>query len=138
MQTFLPYPHFRRSAKVLDRARLGKQRVEAWQILQTLIGQSSGWANHPAVAMWRGHEIALAFYGYTMCDEWLGRGYKDSLLDRFREYLNSNNRPVVYPPWFGDPGFHQSHRANLARKDPVHYARFRFKHPERYPYVWPR
>ena len=36
MQTFLPYKDFRKSAQVLDYKRLGKQRVEAWQIYQTL------------------------------------------------------------------------------------------------------
>lgn len=34
MQTFLPYPDFAESAKVLDNGRLGKQRLEAKQILQ--------------------------------------------------------------------------------------------------------
>ena len=36
MQTFLPYPDFEQSAKSLDNKRLGKQRVECLQILQTL------------------------------------------------------------------------------------------------------
>jgi len=36
MQTFLPYPNFDASAAVLDDRRLGKQRVEAKQILLTL------------------------------------------------------------------------------------------------------
>ncbi|HET9348893.1 MAG TPA: pyrimidine dimer DNA glycosylase/endonuclease V, partial [Arthrobacter sp.] len=31
MQTFLPFPDFQQSAAALDRARLGKQRVEALQ-----------------------------------------------------------------------------------------------------------
>jgi len=34
VRTFLPYPEFDRSAAVLDRARLGKQRVEVLQILR--------------------------------------------------------------------------------------------------------
>lgn len=34
MQTFLPYPDFALSAKVLDNKRLGKQRLEAKQILE--------------------------------------------------------------------------------------------------------
>lgn len=34
MQTFLPYANFEASAKVLDYKRLGKQRVEAKQILE--------------------------------------------------------------------------------------------------------
>lgn len=38
MQTFLPYADFRASAHVLDRQRLGKQRVETLQIMQALLG----------------------------------------------------------------------------------------------------
>ena len=34
MQTFLPSPNFTESARILDNKRLGKQRVEAKQILQ--------------------------------------------------------------------------------------------------------
>lgn len=37
MQTFLPYPDFCGTALVLDRKRLGKQRVEALQVLRGLI-----------------------------------------------------------------------------------------------------
>jgi len=36
MQTFLPYDNFSMSARVLDNKRLGKQRVEALQILKVL------------------------------------------------------------------------------------------------------
>jgi hypothetical protein len=36
MQTFLPYPDFKKSIKALDYRRLGKQRVEAYQIIRTL------------------------------------------------------------------------------------------------------
>ena len=36
MQTFLPYPSFELSARVLDDKRLGKQRVECLQILKAL------------------------------------------------------------------------------------------------------
>lgn len=37
--TFLPYPNFIGSAKVLDRLRLGRQRVENLQIMQALLGK---------------------------------------------------------------------------------------------------
>ncbi len=54
MQTFLPYPDFAESARVLDNKRLGKQRVEVLQILNVLTDSTrKGWRNHPAVAMWR-------------------------------------------------------------------------------------
>lgn len=36
MQTFLPYDSFKKSARVLDQRRLGKQRVECLQILGAL------------------------------------------------------------------------------------------------------
>jgi hypothetical protein len=49
MQTFLPYSSFEESARILDYRRLGKQRVEAWQILRSLDGITKGWSNHPAV-----------------------------------------------------------------------------------------
>ena len=39
VNTFLPYPDFVKSAKALDYKRLGKQRVEAWQILRALRGE---------------------------------------------------------------------------------------------------
>jgi hypothetical protein len=36
MQTFLPYKSFEKSAKCLDYKRLGKQRIETWQIYSAL------------------------------------------------------------------------------------------------------
>ena len=56
MQTFMPYEDFRKTFECLDYRRLGKQRIEAFQILRCLEGLTSGWKNHPAVKMWRGHE----------------------------------------------------------------------------------
>jgi len=62
MQTFLPYSSFIESVRCLDRQRLGKQRVEALQILNALNGKSKGWTNHPATKMWCGYEEALCLY----------------------------------------------------------------------------
>lgn len=39
MQTFLPYSDFARSAASLDMMRLGKQRVETFQVLQKLLNE---------------------------------------------------------------------------------------------------
>src|SRR5947208_1979490 len=50
MQTFLPYADFERSARVLDRKRLGKQRVETIQVVRALTRPGYGWAvRSPAV-----------------------------------------------------------------------------------------
>lgn len=43
MQTFLPFPSFEETASALDYKRLGKQRVETWQLIRALNGESLGW-----------------------------------------------------------------------------------------------
>ena len=78
MQTFVPEDTFAKSVRVLDRQRLGKQRVETLQIMKALAGLSKGWVNHPATRMWRGYEQALLDYQDATCNEWLRRGYKDT------------------------------------------------------------
>jgi hypothetical protein len=137
MQTFLPYPSFERSAKVLDRQRLGKQRVETMQILKALSGEySKGWVNHPATKMWRGHEEYLIKYGVAICDEWTGRGYKDTCREKIIS-LGKNFSKSVYPKWMGNREFHKSHKSNLTRKDEKHYKKFWPSVPSDLEYVWP-
>ena len=75
MQTFLPYDDFERSARALDRKRLGKQRVETIQVVRALTRPGYGWVNHPAVLMWRGFEEALGRYGFTCCQAWVELGF---------------------------------------------------------------
>lgn len=134
MQTFLPYPNFEQTARVLDYRRLGKQRVEAYQIMRILTGitNTKGWRSHPAVLMWRGYEPALAEYGRVICLEWKGRGYKDSLLPNFEQYANSDNLPY----WLGDERLHVSHQSNLIRKDFEYYAPKFPNVPNNLPYYW--
>jgi hypothetical protein len=115
--------------QILDWRRLGKQRVEARQILKTLI-VGGGWINHPAVKMWRGYESALIAYSNAAIMEWLRRGYRNTM-----EIL-----PVecwLSPPWLGDLRFHASHRSNLLRKDPRYYGQFGWSEAPDLPYYWP-
>lgn len=138
MQTFLPCEDFTESAKVLDYRRLGKQRVECLQILNTLLGKSGAWRNHPAVRMWRGYEGALAYYGIVICMEWINRGYNDSVsisIDNLiEEYKLNIDEPI--PPWIGGP-IHSSHRSNLLRKNFEYYSQFGWSEDSTQPYVWP-
>jgi len=77
MQTFLPYSNFYESAKVLDQKRLGKQRVEVLQLLNSIKASKEdrpykGWKNHPCRKMWyTGPEYdyanALVEYGLDVC-----------------------------------------------------------------------
>jgi hypothetical protein len=137
MQTFLPVPDFAETARILDDARLGKQRVEAFQIIRTLDGVTKGWRNHPAVRMWRGYEPALIEYGLVICAEWEARGYADTVRGKLAEHQRETGGPLVSPPWIGDEALHASHRSNLLRKDPEFYGRYRWTEPPDLPYVWP-
>jgi len=137
MQTFLPFPDFAQSASVLDRQRLGKQRVETIQILKALTNPSYGWQNHPAIRMWRGHVPALTLYGLAICHEWTRRGYTDNCAPQIASFMPDGEILTPNPPWFGDPAFHASHRSNLLRKDPAHYGQFHWTDSPDLPYIWP-
>lgn len=136
MQTFLPYPDFLASARVLDNRRLGKQRVETLQILNALTNPSYGWQNHPAVKMWRGHVPLLAVYGLAICHEWIKRGYRDTCTDKINAFTTSD-LITDQPAWLGNDAFHASHRSNLLRKEPEHYSQFHWTDGPDLPYVWP-
>ena len=131
MQTFLPYKSFNESFKVLDYRRLGKQRVEAYQILNVLLGRTKtkGWVNHPATKMWKGYENALKQYLNECIEHWIARGYNNNM-----EFYDTGK--IIMPDWIGNEKFHSSHRANLLRKDFDYYSQFGWtENPER-PYVW--
>lgn len=132
VNTFLPHADFTKSAETLDNKRLGKQRVEAWQILQALRGQTKGWRTHPATRMWSGYEKRLCEYGIAICDEWIRRGFKDSMRDRFLA-IYSEFPDCEMPEWFGVKEFHDSHKSNLKRKDSIYY---NFNVTDSLPYLW--
>lgn len=189
MQTFLPYSSFASSVSVLDTLRLGKQRVEAMQLViiyeqqklrhfnpgifckvrdiynnqrelfkelmyvylqdmneialfnfldkftdvvnETYLELNIPWENHSASVMWRGYSDALKLYYNTTINEWIKRGY-------------INNMPIIktntpnFPYWINNEEFHASHRSNLLRKDPEHYAKFGWTEPDDLPYCWPK
>jgi len=143
MQTFLPYPSFQASAKALDWRRLGKQRLEARQIILTLCGCSNGWTSHPAVKMWEEHQGCLCLYLHAIIQEWTSRGYKnitqtvqphkdDDLAILHVDFSPKEGIDIAChglkpPPWLGKRAFHASHRSNLLRKDPVWYGQFGWK-----------
>jgi hypothetical protein len=143
VQTFLPYAGFRKSAKALDPQRLGKQRVEALQILRAVTTPTYGWQHHPAVAMWRGHVEALTTYGVEVSREWVRRGHPDTCAAQIAafsaEILSQAElaRRGLLPPWLGDEAFHRAHRSSLLRKDPAWYGPLFGDVPDDLPYVWP-
>ncbi|KOX26064.1 MULTISPECIES: MSMEG_6728 family protein [unclassified Streptomyces] len=149
MQTFLPHAGFLDSAAVLDPRRLGKQRVEALQVLRGLTVPGYGWRRHPAVRMWAGYEEALVRYGLDVCGVWTAAGRSDTCAATLtRDYLALSPGGEVrgqeelaaageLPPWLGDPAFHRSHRSALVRKAPEVYRDLFPGVPDDLPYVWP-
>ena len=131
MQTFLPYADFRKTARCLDWRRLGRQRVEAWQILRTLSGISQGWIRHPAVTMWAGYEMALSAYMNEMIVEWIKRGYRNNMF----QIALPESYPL--PEWLGNSAIHMAYKSNLIRKDPEYYRKFWPDIPDNLPYIWP-
>ncbi|MBA2625535.1 MAG: MSMEG_6728 family protein [Acidimicrobiia bacterium] len=148
MQTFLPYPDFEASARVLDTKRLGKQRVEVIQVVRALTVPSYAWKSHPAVLMWSGYEEALGTYGLVVSRTWCERGFDDTCAATIAADLArvgvGELRPQAelaaasaLPPWLGDEGLHRSHRSALLRKDPAAYGEVFRDVPDDLPYVWP-
>jgi hypothetical protein len=149
MQTFLPFPDFTATARALDARRLGKQRVEALQVLRSLTVPGYGWRQHPAARMWAGYEEALTRYGLDICEEWCAAGHADTCRSLLRRELRTGtgiagprSQPELavageLPPWLGDPAFHRSHQSALLRKDPEHYSQAFPGVPDDLPYVWP-
>jgi hypothetical protein len=130
MQTFLPYPDFHETASVLDYRRLGKQRVEAQQIIKALEDDNYGWKNHPIVKMWQGYKNALLLYKNAMIKEWVKRGYRNNM------DIIEINGPINYPAWLGNERLHASHRSNLLRKDYKYYSQFNWKEKPGSAYIW--
>lgn len=154
MQTFLPFSDFQATAECLDYRRLGKQRVEAMQLLDLLVhpNKQSRWRNHPALKMWEGHAEKLATYAIVMCREWIARGYKDTCLPKICALVGweilplgaipgvdsiIQGMPWPAPEWLGDLKLHLSHQSNLLRKQPAHYKNYFVNVPPNMPYVWP-
>jgi len=141
MQTFLPYPSFKQSAAALDYRRLGKQRVEVLQLLNSIKKLKNnepvkGWKNHPCRKMWHNYANALVNYGLDICIEWKNRGYNDTCYNKILAHFD-HNEPVIMPPFLGDEKFHLSHKSMLIQKMPGYYKKQWPDIPDNIEYVWP-
>ncbi len=137
MQTFLPFPDFKKSLEVLDNKRLGKQRVETYQIISAITRRPKldgtpykGWTNHPCSVMWGKFVPALKLYLNLSIDEWIKRGFKNTMVKETIE------EEIIYPDWLGFEDFHSSHRANLLKKESDYYSKYNWIENPQDPYVW--
>lgn len=110
MQVFLPFPDIDKSLRCLDKKRLGKQRVEAKQLINTITGISDGWKNHPCTKMYTEYLGFLKHYYNRSLSIFSEKGGNNILLQPIEE------TDIVNPPWFGSEEFHRSHLSNLLRK----------------------
>jgi hypothetical protein len=133
LQTFLPHPNFKECSKILDMKRLCKQRLEAYQLLNGRLGKTkNGWRHHPASKMWAGYEISLAQYMNCMIQEWINRGFNNTM--KLSDL--PDKEVVVYPPWLGNNKYHSAYRAILLAKDYEYYSKFGWKETPNIA-VWP-
>lgn len=134
MQTFLPYRDIELSLQCLDKGRLGKQRVEAKQILDLVLGKkTNNWINHPAVRMWIGYEGYLIDYYNKSLEIFADVGGNNIKLINI-----TNDFEKKEPKWLGDERLHISHRCNLLRKNFKHYFEyFGNTYDVNAPYWWP-
>ncbi len=140
MQTFFCEWEPEACARVLDRLRLGKQRIEAIQVARILTETTDkrGWRGHPAVRMWRPWVPYLVHrYIPALLAEWRARGYESP---RCEAYLRELQTVVPHagprPAWVTEP-FIRAHRAALIRKAPDHYGRLWPGVPAELPLIWP-
>jgi len=134
----MPYSSFCKVASVLDDKRLGKQRVEALQILKAILDPTYGWQSHPAVHMWRGSAFYLVRYGIAMCQEWKRRGFQDTVEEQLRTIQIPFPSEFTFPTWTRDKWLQQSHRSNLVKKDKEHYGPIWPSAKTFFPYIWPK
>lgn len=163
VNTFITSSYLPNTFKDLDYRRLGKQRVEAKQIIDILekidAGEdvsSIGFASHTATKMWIGYTNALKAY-YNLClDEWINRGYKNKMVKYDIDETRFTNRESVFdgvkttfltedteysfPPFTSFRPFILFHRSALYKKDPKYYVKFLNEELEPYVdlgYLWP-
>ena len=125
MQVFVPYPSPYECAGTLDDRRLNKQILECRQILKAIRGESSAWANHPCVKMYRDHEQWLTHYMH--CLE-LRQSYKklsdndfdEAMMDYFLQKEVDELASEITPP-FLTAEFCAQHRRRLYTKSPKLY-----------------
>lgn len=130
--TFIVIGDFVINAQMLDNQRLAKQRIEARQIIDTII-KGGGWNNHPIVHAWRYYIDALKYYTNCVILEWIRRGGENNLP------LFEIPSMIMIPWWTQWDRLHNSHRAMLMRKNPFYYQDKFNVDMEYYPYgyIWP-
>jgi len=105
--------------------------------------QITPWYNHPAVKMWKGYEQSLLIYieNILVANKKRNSHIKlDKTIESYHKLAHiiadSPQYKLESPWWLGYDKFHQSHRANLLRKNYDYYIKY-FNEDLTTPYWWP-
>lgn len=160
---FIIVPDIQKTAEMLDDKRLGKSRVEAYQIINCLeeydrTGQiTQGWRNHPALKSWFGFTNHLKVYFNIITREWIRRGFVNNMTlysiderpyhivpcgfdGKSISYDSTKFNAYSFPFWISFYPFYMSHQAALCRKNPKHYKfllREELNYFLNFGYLWP-
>ena len=123
VNTFLVHQDFKIAVKILDNRRLGKQRVEARQLIDTIDKLKSGqadkkisWSNHPITLSWINHVDSLKLYFNCVVQEWINRGFNNN----YELFELSDN--IIHPYWIYNKKIHYSMMSQLVQKDSEYYS----------------
>lgn len=72
-----------------------------------------GFVYHPAVQMWLGYEKSLMLYIDKHIEEWVRRGYQNTM----SRYPLTNVSKIKHPTWVMDSSLHRNHKASLLAKE---------------------
>ena len=106
---------------------------ENYRIAKAIPGIKLGFGNHPAVKMWLGYRLALGSYINAHIDEWIARGYKNTML-----WCEPPNiyQPLVLPWWINFKELMMSHCAALINKEIDRKEKLWYTSPERSEYFY--
>ena len=99
------------TARALDPRRLNKQRIEARQILDAIMGRSAAWRNHPCTIQYRNHYFWLQTYSLIL-DTFCAGLHVPSYINKYAEISRPN---------FHTPEYFDQMKRRLYTKDPNHY-----------------
>jgi len=108
----------RKSLQTLDNKRLGKQRVETYQIISAITRRPKldgtpykGWLNHPCTVMWRDYVPALKLYMNYAIAEWIVRGFKNTM-----DFYGWTENPADPYVWMDAEGkWYEQHSGKVGR-----------------------
>jgi hypothetical protein len=153
MQVFIPFRSVRKSLRYLARypKRLLAQLREGTDALRAIKGRPvvRSHPNHTVTRSWKANEEFLRYY-VCRCSDAIrkytkrksdGQPYKTQTFDELiRTELGGwvdSAKGVAKPEWWGNKDIHESYRAQLYRKNPDLYPKWKC-YADKYPdYVWP-